>query len=58
VAQTLAGRGYDLALNDMRSPSETLAMVQHSGAAAIELVGDILLLLSWSRQNGRGLICL
>src|SRR5580704_5269222 len=41
VSQTLAERGYDLALNDLRSPSETLAMVQQSGAAAIELAGDI-----------------
>ena len=41
VAQTLAERGHDLALNDLRSPSETVAMVQQSGAAAIELVGDI-----------------
>jgi len=39
--QTLAERGHDLALNDLRSPSETVAMVQQSGAAAIELVGDI-----------------
>ena len=41
VAQTLAERGYALALNDLRSPTETLAAVHGSGAAAIELVGDI-----------------
>jgi NAD(P)-dependent dehydrogenase (short-subunit alcohol dehydrogenase family) len=41
VAQTLAERGYALALFDLRSPSETLAIVQQSGAAALELVGDI-----------------
>ncbi len=62
-AQTLAERGHDLALDDLRSPSETLAMVQQSGAAAIELVGDIsdetvsLPLRRWSRRSGGGLIC-
>jgi NAD(P)-dependent dehydrogenase (short-subunit alcohol dehydrogenase family) len=42
VAQTLAERGYALALNDLRSPSETIDVVTRSGSAAIELVGDIL----------------
>jgi NAD(P)-dependent dehydrogenase (short-subunit alcohol dehydrogenase family) len=41
VAHTLAERGYFLALNDLRSPSETTDLVQRSGSAAIELVGDI-----------------
>src|SRR5262245_29620071 len=41
VALTLAERGYELALNDLRFPAETLALVERAGAAAIELVGDI-----------------
>ena len=41
VAQTLAERGYSLALNDQRTATETLAAVQNAGAEAIELAGDI-----------------
>lgn len=41
VAQTLAARGYALALNDLRPPAETSAAVQKAGAQVLELVGDI-----------------
>ena len=41
VAQTLAERGYSLALNDLRSPAETMEVVKCCGAATIELIGDI-----------------
>jgi NAD(P)-dependent dehydrogenase (short-subunit alcohol dehydrogenase family) len=41
VALTLAERGYALALNDLRSSTETLAAARQCGAPAIELVGDI-----------------
>jgi NAD(P)-dependent dehydrogenase (short-subunit alcohol dehydrogenase family) len=41
TAQLLAERGYCLALNDLRSPAETLADARARGAEAIELVGDI-----------------
>jgi NAD(P)-dependent dehydrogenase (short-subunit alcohol dehydrogenase family) len=41
TAQLLAERGYCLALNDLRSPGETLADARARGAEAIELVGDI-----------------
>ena len=41
IAEVLAARGYSLALNDLRPPSDTLAAVRRSGVDAIELVGDI-----------------
>lgn len=41
MAQILAERGYALALNDLRQPAETLALVKQSGAPALALVGDI-----------------
>jgi NAD(P)-dependent dehydrogenase (short-subunit alcohol dehydrogenase family) len=41
IAEVLAERGYSLALNDLRAPTDTLAAVRQSGAEAIELVGDI-----------------
>ncbi|HKX31618.1 MAG TPA: SDR family oxidoreductase [Blastocatellia bacterium] len=41
VAQTLAERGYALALNDLRAPAETRALVERGGGAVLELVGDI-----------------
>jgi NAD(P)-dependent dehydrogenase (short-subunit alcohol dehydrogenase family) len=41
TAQVLAERGYCLALNDLRSPAETLSDARARGAEAIELVGDI-----------------
>jgi len=41
VAEVLAKHGYALGLNDLRSPSETLAMAEGDGASVLELVGDI-----------------
>ena len=41
TAETLSERGYALALNDLRPPTETLAAVRKNGAEAIEFVGDI-----------------
>lgn len=41
VAQTLAARGYALALNDLRSPAETSMAAENAGAQVLELVGDI-----------------
>ena len=41
IAQTLAARGYALALNDLRAPADTLAAVRNTGCDAIEVVGDI-----------------
>lgn len=41
IAQTLGARGYAVALNDVRSPTDTLASLRSSGCEAIELVGDI-----------------
>jgi NAD(P)-dependent dehydrogenase (short-subunit alcohol dehydrogenase family) len=41
TALELAGRGYDLALSDLRAPAETLAEARRLGAEAIEWVGDV-----------------
>jgi NAD(P)-dependent dehydrogenase (short-subunit alcohol dehydrogenase family) len=41
TAEVFAERGYNLALNDLRSPAECLSAVRKRGAEAIELVGDI-----------------
>jgi NAD(P)-dependent dehydrogenase (short-subunit alcohol dehydrogenase family) len=41
VAQTLAARGYALALNDLRPAAETLAAVEKSSAQVLESRGDI-----------------
>ena len=41
TAELLAERGYDLALSDLRPPSETMRAVTSHGAEAIELLGDI-----------------
>jgi len=41
IAEVLAKRGYSLALNDLRAPTDTLAAVRKSGVDAMELVGDI-----------------
>lgn len=41
IAQTLGARGYALALNDVRSPTDTLAALRDAGCEAIEIVGDI-----------------
>jgi NAD(P)-dependent dehydrogenase (short-subunit alcohol dehydrogenase family) len=41
TAELLAERGYDLALSDLRPPSDTLRAVTALGAEAIQLLGDI-----------------
>src|ERR1041385_305037 len=41
VAKVLAQHGYALGLNDLRSPSETLAMAEKAGASVLELLGDV-----------------
>jgi NAD(P)-dependent dehydrogenase (short-subunit alcohol dehydrogenase family) len=41
VAEVLAGRGYSLALADLRVPAETLDAVREQGATAFALVGDV-----------------
>ena len=41
VAQTLAARGYAVALNDLRTPEETSSAVEKSGAQFLEARGDI-----------------
>ncbi len=41
AAEILAERGYALALNDLRTPTETLAAVSATGAEAIEILGDV-----------------
>jgi NAD(P)-dependent dehydrogenase (short-subunit alcohol dehydrogenase family) len=41
VAQTLAGRGYALALADLREPAATLEAVRALGAPALASVGDV-----------------
>jgi NAD(P)-dependent dehydrogenase (short-subunit alcohol dehydrogenase family) len=41
TAELLAERGYALALNDLRSPAETLTAVRGLGAEAIEALGDV-----------------
>src|SRR5215475_1420158 len=41
TAEVLSTRGYSLVLSDLRSPSETLRILQTSGGEAIEFVGDI-----------------
>jgi NAD(P)-dependent dehydrogenase (short-subunit alcohol dehydrogenase family) len=41
TAELLAERGYDLALSDLRPPSDTLRAVTALGAQAIQLLGDI-----------------
>ena len=41
VAQTLAMRGYALALIDLRPATETVTAIKAVGASVIELVGDI-----------------
>lgn len=37
----LASRGFDLALNDLRPPTDTRAALDGSGAEAIEALGDV-----------------
>jgi NAD(P)-dependent dehydrogenase (short-subunit alcohol dehydrogenase family) len=41
TAEVLARRGFSLALNDLRSPAETLAKVRGCGVEAIEVLGDV-----------------
>jgi NAD(P)-dependent dehydrogenase (short-subunit alcohol dehydrogenase family) len=41
IAEVLATKGYALALNDLRSPADTMAATREHGAEAIDLVGDI-----------------
>ena len=41
IAEVLAARGYALALNDLRSPAETMAAARTRGVDSIEVLGDI-----------------
>lgn len=41
VAIVLAQQGYALGLNDLNSPSETVAIAEKAGASIVELVGDV-----------------
>ena len=41
VAQILAQNGYSLALNDLHSPVQTVAMAKDIGAPVLESIGDI-----------------
>ena len=41
VVLTLAGRGYRIAVNDLRKPEGTLEELRSSGAGAISLPGDV-----------------
>ena len=41
TAEVLAQRGFSLALNDLRSPAETLAQVKSQGVDAKEVLGDV-----------------
>lgn len=41
TAELLAERGYALALNDLRAPTDTLCAVRERGAEAIEILGDV-----------------
>lgn len=41
TSEVLAGRGFALALNDLRSPSETVARARQQGVRAIEVLGSV-----------------
>ena len=41
TSEVLAQRGFSMALNDLRSPAETLSEVSKHGAEAIEVTGDV-----------------
>ena len=41
TAEVLAQRGFSLALNDLRSPTETTAQVRSLGVDVIEVLGDV-----------------
>jgi NAD(P)-dependent dehydrogenase (short-subunit alcohol dehydrogenase family) len=40
-AELLAQRGYNLALNDLRTPAETRGAAEKSGAEVVEFLGDV-----------------
>jgi NAD(P)-dependent dehydrogenase (short-subunit alcohol dehydrogenase family) len=41
TSEVLAERGFALALNDLRSPSETMARARQQGVRAIEVLGNV-----------------
>jgi NAD(P)-dependent dehydrogenase (short-subunit alcohol dehydrogenase family) len=41
TAEVLSGYGYALALNDLRSPQETVAAIENAGGSCLEVLGDI-----------------
>jgi NAD(P)-dependent dehydrogenase (short-subunit alcohol dehydrogenase family) len=41
TAEVLAAQGYDLVLNDLRAPDETLSSVGASGTQAFHVLGDV-----------------
>jgi NAD(P)-dependent dehydrogenase (short-subunit alcohol dehydrogenase family) len=41
IALTLGARGYALALNDVRTPVDTLSALRSTGCEAIEIVGSV-----------------
>jgi NAD(P)-dependent dehydrogenase (short-subunit alcohol dehydrogenase family) len=41
IAQTLGTRGYAVALNDVRAPTDTLTSLHTMGCETVELVGDV-----------------
>jgi len=41
TSEVLAQRGFSLALNDLRSPAETLSKIRSRNADAIEVLGDV-----------------
>ncbi|MHB8813323.1 MAG: SDR family NAD(P)-dependent oxidoreductase [Steroidobacteraceae bacterium] len=41
IAQTLGARGYALAVNDVRAPTDTLTSLRGAGCETIELVADV-----------------
>lgn len=41
IAQTLGARGYALALNDVRAPTDTSAALRNIGCEILEIVGDV-----------------
>lgn len=40
-AELLAQRGYNLALNDLRTPAETRSAAEKSGGEVVEFLGDV-----------------
>lgn len=41
IAETLAARGYALALNDVRAPVDTLNALRSAQCAVVEVIGDV-----------------